>query len=147
MNNLDIDIQIESDEEDLPSPDDLIRWASAALETSEAEITIRIVDESESADLNNTYRKKTGPTNVLAFPLNSPHSDQTLLGDIVICAPLVSKEAQEQHKISQHHWAHLTIHGILHLQGYDHIEEHDAERMEMQEIKILSNLGIQNPYE
>jgi probable rRNA maturation factor len=146
-NNIEIDIQIESSEDDIPPPAELISWTHAALETDAAEITIRIVDEAESALLNLQYRSKTGPTNVLSFPMSSPHQDKLLLGDIIICAPLVAKEAREQDKPCHEHWAHLTIHGILHLQGYDHQNEQDATRMEAQEISILSCLGIPNPYD
>lgn len=147
MKNLEIDIQIVSSDADIPLPSQLKQWTQAALENKSAEITIRVVDEPESAELNNTYRKKKGPTNVLSFPMSSPHKNGLLLGDIIICAPIVNKEAQQQHKSPQNHWAHLTVHGILHLQGYDHIQEKEAKIMEAREIEILSGLGIPNPYE
>jgi probable rRNA maturation factor len=99
------------------------------------------------ANLNHTYRAKAGPTNVLSFPADIPDSvDCDLLGDIVICAPVVVREAEEQHKIGAHHWAHLTVHGVLHLLGFDHTDDHEAEQMEQLEITILKALGLPNPY-
>ncbi|MBA2653833.1 MAG: rRNA maturation RNase YbeY [Gammaproteobacteria bacterium] len=146
MTNLEIDIQIESAQSDIPSAEDLLSWTTAALESHAAEITLRIVDEPESEQLNQTYRKKSGPTNVLSFPF-STQVDTLLHGDLVICAPIVMKEALAQNKPPRAHWAHLTVHGTLHLQGYDHIEVEDAKIMEEREIAILSSLGISNPYE
>ncbi len=142
---IDIEIQIESDHRAIPKKEDLIKWAVAALETKQAEITIRIVDEEESSQLNQEYRHKPGPTNVLSFSFND-HFHPILEGDIVICAPLVWKEAIAQEKPFQNHWAHLTIHGILHLQGYDHIQDKNAQIMEEKEIKILANFNIPSPY-
>ena len=124
-------------------------WLEAALKDMDrdVEIVIRIVDERESACLNEQYRKKDGPTNILSFPFEVPKGvDLNLLGDLVICAPIVEKEASAQHKSKCNHWAHLVVHGVLHLQGYDHISHHDAERMEAKEIEILSKLNITNPY-
>jgi len=110
-------------------------------------ITIRIVDVAEAKQLNETWRHGNGPTNVLSFPFDYPPGvDISLLGDIVICAPLVAKEATEQHKSHNAHWAHLVIHGTLHLLGYDHIEEPQAQIMENIEIRILHKLGYPNPY-
>jgi probable rRNA maturation factor len=146
MDKIDIDIQLESDHDNIPTEKNLIAWAKLALERDAAEITIRIVDDEESSYLNKHYRNKSGPTNVLSFPLKIPF-DNKLHGDIVICAPLISKEATSQNKLVQHHWAHITIHGILHLQGYDHIQQSDAKIMEQREITILSTLGIPNPYD
>jgi probable rRNA maturation factor len=115
---------------------------------SPVELTIRLVDEVESADLNSTYRHKSGPTNVLSFPFESEPGVKTVyLGDIAVCAPLVGKEANVQNKTEQAHWAHLIIHGVLHLLGYDHIKAEEAEVMESLEIKILQQLGFENPYE
>src|ERR1700722_7393937 len=105
MDNFDIHIQIESTHESIPSPEEFINWTHAALEQNEAEITIRVVDEKESTCLNNTYRKKEGPTNVLSFPFDVL-IDGVLHGDIVICAPIVSKEAKDQNKLPTNHWAH-----------------------------------------
>lgn len=127
------------------------QWVSAALQLAavndDCELTIRLVDDSESAELNQTYRGKAAATNVLSFPFDAPVDlKPRLLGDLVVCAPVVAEEAAEQHKLLAHHWAHLTIHGCLHLLGYDHIEETQAEQMETLEINILQTLNIQNPY-
>ncbi len=145
-NNIQVDIQIKSDQENIPSKKELIEWTKAALERRMAEITICIVDEDESAYLNKTYRNKKGSTNVLSFPLSSLHDDTILLGDIVICAPIASKEANAQHISVKAHWAHLVVHGTLHLQGFDHIKEDDAKIMEAKEVLLLSALGFSNPY-
>ncbi len=113
----------------------------------DAQLTIRIVDEKESAYLNEHYRHKNGPTNVLSFP--AEYADDipvTLLGDIILCAPLVLKEAKTQNKDIQAHWAHLTVHGSLHLLGYDHSNAQDAQKMESCEIDILKQIGFTNPY-
>lgn len=147
MNDIQIDIQIVSKAEKIPSKTQFKNWAMAALsKISMAEITIRVVDEKESSFLNTTYRHKKGPTNVLSFPSSSPIFPNVILGDIVICAPLVKKEAKEQGKEEKSHWAHLTVHGILHLLGYDHIEDKDASLMESLEKAILQKLGFPNPY-
>ncbi len=111
------------------------------------ELTIRIVDETESRQLNETWRKCQGATNVLSFPFQCPPGIKVpLLGDIIICAPLVVREAKQQHKSLDAHWAHLVIHGTLHLLGYDHLEEVQAQRMEHLEIQALHHLGYPNPY-
>lgn len=125
----------------------LRRWANAALSVLKnkkiKELTIRIVGNKEMTKLNFTYRGKKKPTNVLAFP----YDDDMLLGDIVICNAVVKREAHEQHKLEKAHWAHMVIHGTLHLLGYDHIKEKDAKRMESTEIRILTSLGFPNPYQ
>jgi probable rRNA maturation factor len=113
----------------------------------DTELTLRLVDRSESRELNARFRGKDQPTNVLSFPADLPPGiDIPLLGDIVICAPLVEEEARTQDKPLQEHWAHLVIHGILHLLGYDHQVEQDAIEMERIEVELLASLGIGNPY-
>lgn len=114
---------------------------------SEYELTIRIVDKNEIQKLNKTYRHKDKPTNVLSFPFEAPPEIQLpLLGDIIICHDIVVAEAQQQQKTTQDHWAHMVIHAVLHLKGYDHIRDADAEIMENLEVQILNKLNIPNPY-
>ena len=146
-----VDIQSASNE---PAPDeeDIRHWITAALSgrTGEAptELTVRVVDVQEMTSLNETYRGKTGPTNVLSFPAGLPEElTHPLLGDIVICAPVVRREAAEQGKNITAHWAHMTIHGVLHLLGYDHIKEKEAIAMEALETDILATFNISCPYE
>lgn len=135
----------------LPSRYYLMRWISTALQghKKSAEVTLRIVDEKESAKLNERYRHKKGPTNVLSFPFETPPGIKPLplLGDLVLCAPIIAQEARMQHKTQLAHWAHIIIHGTLHLIGYDHINDKDAVIMEQLEIKLLNQLGYANPYE
>jgi len=133
----------------LPSDADFERWIGAALagRRESAELTVRIVDEDEGARLNHRYRHKDYPTNVLSFPAQLPAGvESALLGDLVICAPLVMREAAEQGKPAQAHWAHLTIHGTLHLLGYDHESASQAEEMESLETTLLAGLGYPDPY-
>ena len=142
MPKLNISIQFASSQPQLPSKSQFRKWAKAALRV-DTEVTIRIVDEAESRELNKTYRGKDYATNVLTFPIAEiPH----LMGDIVICAPVVEAEAKAQNKLLEAHYAHLTVHGILHLHGYDHETEAQAELMESLEISILAKLGYANPY-
>jgi probable rRNA maturation factor len=133
-----------------PSDTDIEAWVDAVLEAERhpaAELTLRIVDAEESAALNEQYRHKPGPTNVLSFPFENPPGVQLdLLGDVVICAPLVKQEAQQQAKDEQAHWAHLVVHGTLHLLGYDHVQEDEAADMEARETRILHSLGYADPY-
>lgn len=124
-------------------------WVDAVLDEfgKKSEIVIRIVSVEESAQLNEQYRHKTGPTNILSFPFEAPEGiELDLLGDLVICAPVLEKEAAQQHKDIDHHWAHIVIHGVLHLLGLDHDNDQDAEIMESKEIGILKKLKINNPY-
>lgn len=147
---IDLDLQIAVEAPDLPSEDDILRWVEAAVGDAmeEAQLTVRITDEAEIRELNATYRGKDYATNVLSFPFEAPPGvDLPLLGDIVVCAAVVAREAAEQGKPLQAHWAHMVIHGTLHLLGYDHIEEADAEEMEGLEIALLADLGYANPYE
>lgn len=119
-----------------------LKWLSPIVDKN-AEITIRIVDNDESINLNNIYRKKKYPTNVLSFLVDD---EVHLIGDIVLCAPVIEKEALQQSKKIEAHYAHLIIHGALHLYGYDHENKKDADIMEAKEIKILTKLGYKNPY-
>lgn len=145
-----IDVQIASQAHGLPTVAQLKTWAQATLSEANGntELTVRIVDETESAELNRTYRHVSGPTNVLSFPFQDPeHVPLPLLGDVVICAPVVLTEAREQSKTVEAHWAHMVVHGTLHLLGYDHQNEGDATRMEFEERRILAELGFDDPYE
>ncbi len=144
-----VDVQYASHEPNLPDKNMLTRWVNMALQPPpNKELTIRIVDEAEASQLNETWRHRHGPTNVLSFPFECPPGIEIpLLGDIVICAPLVAREAAEQQKSLQAHWAHLVIHGTLHLLGYDHIEKTQAQVMESLEICALHNLGYPDPYQ
>jgi len=144
-----VDVQVAC-EGAVPKDEKFQQWVEAALQTvvEDCELSIRMVENEESAELNSSYRGKTGPTNVLSFPFNSPiPMEPRLLGDLVICVPVVEKEAQEQDKILEHHWAHLVVHGCLHLLGYDHIEDDEAELMEELEKTILQTLSIDDPYQ
>jgi probable rRNA maturation factor len=132
-----------------PDQEQIQQWVDAALDdfNQDTEIVVRIVDEQESAELNEQYRHKPGPTNILSFPVEVPEGiELNLLGDLVVCAPVLEKEAAEQHKALTDHWAHIIVHGVLHLLGYDHIDETQAELMESKEITILNTLNIKNPY-
>lgn len=150
MAYLELDLQIATEETaNLPSEADFRLWVEKALPDvdEEFEVTIRIVDEEESHALNHEYRGKDKPTNVLSFPFEAPPGlELPLLGDLVICAQIVSQEAEEQNKELLHHWAHMTIHGILHLRGYDHINDEEADEMESIETELLASLSISDPY-
>lgn len=146
--NLQVDIQTAC-AEPVPDEDDIRRWIEAALmqQLSDAEVSLRFVDEIEMSALNFQYRHKNSPTNVLSFPADLPEELQhPLLGDIVACPAVVEREAAQQHKTSRQHWAHMLIHGSLHLLGYDHIDAADAETMESLETSILESLGWPCPY-
>ncbi|OUS11550.1 rRNA maturation RNase YbeY [Gammaproteobacteria bacterium 53_120_T64] len=135
--------------EEAPEPPSIRLWIGSALgaQQPDAEISVRIVSAAESAELNQRYRGKEGPTNVLSFPTDIPDFvESALLGDIVICAAIVHKEAAEQHKAPAAHWAHMLVHGTLHLLGYDHIKDSDAAAMEALETTILGELNFPPPY-
>lgn len=153
MTDLTLDLQLATEMTDLPPESDFHRWASAALtgHCAEAELSIRLVDADESQTLNADYRGQDKPTNVLSFPFEAPPGIPDaeidgLLGDLVVCVPVVLEEAQVQQKEPRHHWAHMVVHGTLHLLGYDHIENEDAEQMEQLERDILASLSIPDPY-
>jgi probable rRNA maturation factor len=144
-----LDLQNASSHRDIPAQSLLKLWLQAAVGTQrrQAEISLRIVDEAEMTELNGRYRGKPQPTNVLSFPADLPPEVKLpYLGDIVICAAVVEQEAQTQHKTVADHWAHMLIHGTLHLLGFDHIEPSEAEAMESLEIDILKTLHIADPY-
>ena len=151
MNNrLNLEVQYICDTEGLPREADFLRWLQAALDGQGRDVpvsvVIRIVDELESADLNRNYRNKSGPTNVLSFSYDPPVSPG-IQGDLVICAPVVRREAQEQGRDESAHWAHMAVHGMLHLQGHDHADDDDAAVMEAIESRILTKLGFVDPHQ
>ena len=134
----------------LPADSSLRRWAHAALKglrRRRVRLGLRIVGNAESAALNGRFRRKSYPTNVLSFPFEAPPGIRSdILGDLVICAPVVRREARTQRKPVNAHWAHMVVHGILHLRGYDHRKRQDAAVMEKKEIRLLKELGYANPY-
>lgn len=147
-----IDYQVATQASQLPNASDLEQWVEAVLEhhpqESRHEVTIRMVDAPESQALNADYRGKDKPTNVLSFPFESPPGiDLPLLGDLIICQEVVAQEAQQQQKPLIHHYAHMVIHGTLHLLGYDHTEHQDAETMETLECQLLAKFNIPDPYQ
>lgn len=139
-----LSVQFASEASELPTRAQIRRWVAAALEHA-AEITVRIVDAEEAQTLNQDYRDKDYVPNVLTFEYGEI-APGILGGDVVICAPVVEREAREQGKPLQHHYAHMTVHGVLHLQGYDHIDPADADIMESREAVILRRFRIPNPY-
>jgi probable rRNA maturation factor len=144
-----IEVQVAVTAVAVPDAEQLRAWAARALQqqAEAAELVIRVVDEAEITALNRAYRGKDGPTNVLSFPSELPAEvDSTLLGDIIICAPVVARECVLQDKAPEAHWAHLVIHGVLHLLGFDHQTEGEAARMEATEIRLLDELGFSDPY-
>lgn len=146
-----IDIEINSRSQHIPAGSALEGWIKAALHSQkleEAEVSLYIVDEAESQKLNSQYRDKDKPTNVLSFPADIPEEvGIPLLGDLVVCAPVVEREALEQGKSLNAHWAHMLVHGSLHLLGFDHIEDDEAEVMENLETSIITGLGFPAPYQ
>ncbi len=146
---LSVDIQHAIEIPDAPSDDEFRRWIAACLANSSVnhEVSIRLVGNDEITELNKQYRNQNKPTNVLSFPAEFPEElEIPLLGDIIICADVVNEEAKQQHKSLPAHWAHMTIHGMLHLLGYNHIEEHEAIEMEALETDIMLKLGYPAPY-
>jgi len=145
---IEVDVQNATVFEPVPDNAQFSLWVKTALRgKSEAELTLRLVDRDESRKLNSRYRGKDKPTNVLSFPAEFPPGlDIPLLGDIVICAPLVGEESEAQQKPLPAHWAHLVIHGVLHLLGHDHQHEREAVEMEATEVELLASLGFGNPY-
>lgn len=150
-NRLILDLQIATHDENVPSEAQFSEWLNLAImntRTTPVEITLRLVGEEESHQLNAQFRNKNAPTNVLSFP-NDDHQKHEVpfYGDIVVCAPVVEQEAEQQQKQLEAHWAHMVIHGMLHLQGYDHIDADEADEMEAIEVQLLTHLGFNNPYE
>ena len=144
-----LDLQNATSATGVPGEAQLLQWLEAALAglKENAEVTVRLVDEDESQSLNHQYRDKDKPTNVLSFPFEAPPMvELDFLGDLVICAQVVENEAKEQGKTSESHWAHMVVHGCLHLLGYDHIEEQQAIEMESLERTIMDRLGYDDPY-
>ena len=148
---LHVDVQNASTDP-VPSEEEIRKWIATAVTgrvtQEQVEVSVRLVDSDEMTKLNESFRGKTGTTNVLSFPANLPDElDIPLLGDIVICAPVVRAEAAQQGKSPSAHWAHMTVHGTLHLMGYDHINEEEAATMEALETAILGELNYRCPYE
>lgn len=152
-----VDVQVAAPDENVPSEDEICRWMSHAVESvagdsaTEVEVAVRIVGEDEGLELNRQYRQRSEATNVLSFPAVplQPHVDDggpRLLGDIVVCAPVVEREARDQGKDLASHWGHLLVHGTLHLLGYDHETEDEARQMEALERNLLAARGISDPY-
>lgn len=150
MNHI-VDLQNACDVQEIPSIEQFQLWVDSSLtmvSKQNFELTIRLVNIDESQQLNKQYRQKDKPTNVLSFPFEVPEGiELNLLGDLIICAQVVEQEATAQNKALFDHWAHMVVHGCLHLLGYDHINDSDAQEMEALETKILAKLLINNPYE
>ncbi|CDU07187.1 putative metallopeptidase [Vibrio coralliirubri] len=145
---LDLQLAVEN-EQGLPTEQDIQLWLDKTIPQFQenAELTVRIVDTQESHQLNHEYRGKDKPTNVLSFPFETPPGiELDLLGDLIICRQVVEKEAEEQSKPLLAHWAHMVVHGSLHLLGYDHIEDDEAEEMESLETEIMQSMGFEDPY-
>ena len=149
-----VDIQIAVDDESVPGSDDIVIWVSRAMRAAgrgeDADVSVRVVNATEMQQLNSEFREQDKPTNVLSFPAGDieglPSDADLPLGDIVVCAEVVRSEAKEQGKTAEAHWAHMVVHGTLHLLGFDHESERDAATMEGLEVKILTDNGIANPY-
>ncbi len=144
---LEAEVQIATDEPGVPDKSSLRQWVRQAFPELHGSILVRLVDSPESAALNERYRHKSGPTNILSFPLDLPPGvPNEQLGDLIICAPVVARQAREQGKTLENHYRHLLVHGVLHLQGHDHQSDAEAQAMEAREIEILDRLGVPNPY-
>ena len=164
---IEVELQNPYEYSDLPKESDFQLWVSAAVQEKQLQqskaclsVVVRVVDEEEGLKLNHTYRNKNSTTNVLSFPYEAPElalldeipelaealDAETHLGDLVLCKAVIEKEALEQNKSALQHWAHLIVHGTLHLQAYDHLNDKDAEEMETLEVNILKELGFDNPY-
>ena len=149
-----IDVQYANDSGSIPDADTISRWVTRSVKAaggpSAFELSVRIVDSLEMQALNSEFRSKNQPTNVLSFPAGAisglPPGEEVPLGDIVVCDDVVCREAAEQRKPLDHHWAHMIVHGSLHLLGFDHEDDADAVAMESLEIEILADFGIPNPY-
>ena len=156
-----LDLQLASDCDGIPTQGEITLWLDTLLscqQIADKEITVRIVDDAEIKQLNQQYRGKDKSTNVLSFPFDMPEIrmpddiqiDESIcnfLGDIVICAQVVKLESEQQNKVLSHHWAHMLIHGTLHLLGYDHMDDQEAQEMEGTEIHVLQKLAIDDPYQ
>jgi len=146
-----LDLQIACENSDIPTAEQMqacLNLALSSQQLTEQEITVRVVTKEEMQLLNNQYRGQDKPTNVLSFPFEAPAEvELNLLGDLVICADIIEQEAKQQQKELLHHWYHMLVHGSLHLMGFDHIEEIEAQRMEGLEIAILAKLDIDDPYQ
>jgi probable rRNA maturation factor len=151
MKSIKINLQIATKNKSIPHKKDFINWLAVATNTvqlpkNKNEINIRLIDELESATLNKNYRNIDKPTNILSFAYQPDINDDNLLGDLAICAPIVEQEAQQQQKSSLAHWAHIVIHGYLHLLGFEHQNAEEAKKMEQLEIEILRKLRYPSPY-
>ena len=139
---------VEAEQEDIPDAATIQRWAEHACLCDEpVVVSVQIVSADEMRELNKTWRGHDKATNVLSFPMPSPDViDVKILGDLALCVSVINAEATQQHKAGDAHWAHMLVHGMLHLQGYDHIDDSQADQMEALEIRMLSQLGYSNPY-
>ena len=139
---------VEAEDEHIPDPESIQLWAEhACLCDGPAVVSVQIVSAGEMRELNRSWRGHDKATNVLSFPMTSPDViDEKMLGDLALCAAVINAEVKQQHKAEDAHWAHMLVHGMLLLQGYDHIEDSQADQMEALEIRILSQLGYSNPY-
>jgi probable rRNA maturation factor len=149
-----VDVQLAADDESIPTADDIAIWVNRAIDaagsSSNMEVSVRVVDADEMQQLNSEFRDQDKPTNVLSFPAGDlaglPDEAERPLGDIVVCATVVADEAQQQGKTQSDHWAHMIVHGTLHLLGFDHESDSDAAKMESLEIHIMTDHGVANPY-